>query len=91
MLVVVSYDIVDDKRRNKVHKALHNFGTRVQYSVFECELDDATHKRMQGQLGRLINKKEDSIRYYVLCETCLSKVKIAGLGEVTQVKPFRIV
>ncbi len=30
MFVVVSYDIVDDRRRNKVCKTLKDFGARVQ-------------------------------------------------------------
>ena len=38
MFIVVSYDISHTKRRNRLHRALKNFGTRVQYSVFECVL-----------------------------------------------------
>lgn len=33
--IVVSYDVVDDRRRTKVMKTLKNFGAHVQYSVFE--------------------------------------------------------
>ena len=35
---LISYDISNDKRRLKVMKALEDYGTRVQYSVFECWL-----------------------------------------------------
>lgn len=91
MFVVVSYDIVDDKRRNKVAKTLENFGARVQYSVFECELDAAALKRLGDRLGRLIAKEEDSVRFYFLCESCLPKAKVMGPGKVTRLKPFRIV
>jgi CRISPR-associated protein Cas2 len=91
MFIVVSYDIVDDKRRTKVHKALKNFGTPVQYSVFECQIDSATLERMQKRLKALIRAQEDSVRYYILCETCLGKVEVAGRGEVTHVKAYRIV
>ncbi|MCA9742068.1 CRISPR-associated endonuclease Cas2, partial [candidate division KSB1 bacterium] len=38
MLLLVSYDIVDDKQRTKLAKRLQNYGQRVQYSVFECDL-----------------------------------------------------
>ena len=38
MFILVSYDIPNDKRRLKVMKAVQDYGTRVQYSVFECEL-----------------------------------------------------
>lgn len=91
MFIVVSYDIVDDKRRTKVHKALKNFGTPVQYSVFECQLDSPTLARLQKRLKALIRPQEDSVRYYTLCEACLAKVKVAGRGEVTHVKTYQIV
>ena len=38
MYLVVSYDIHDDKRRNSIHKVLKNFGERIQFSVFECDM-----------------------------------------------------
>jgi len=39
-LIVVAYDIIDDKRRNRVAKTMEDYGTRVQYSVFECVLEE---------------------------------------------------
>ncbi len=36
---LVSYDICDPKRLRRVAKILEGFGTRLQYSVFECPLD----------------------------------------------------
>jgi CRISPR-associated protein Cas2 len=32
---VVCYDVVDDRRRNRIFKLLKDYGRRVQYSVFE--------------------------------------------------------
>ena len=34
-MIIVSYDIQDDKLRNKFSKYLKRFGYRLQYSVFE--------------------------------------------------------
>jgi CRISPR-associated protein Cas2 len=39
MFIVVSYDISHDRRRARLSRELKNFGTRVQYSVFECVLE----------------------------------------------------
>ena len=39
MRIVVSYDVSDDRRRRKVAKIMEGYGYRVQYSVFECDLD----------------------------------------------------
>jgi len=36
--VLVVYDISSDKRRTRLHNKLLDFGTPVQYSVFECLL-----------------------------------------------------
>ncbi len=58
---VVSYDISDDKRRQKVFKALHGFGDHVQYSVFMCELSDTDLVRMRTLLRQLIHEREDQV------------------------------
>ena len=91
MFWVVSYDIVDDKRRNKVHKTLEGFGNRVQYSVFECNLEPEDLDRLRKKLKRLIKVKEDKIRYYPLCQSCVSKALVEGQGSITKVEPFKIV
>ena len=36
-MIVVSYDISDDKLRTKFSKYLSRFGHRLQYSVFEID------------------------------------------------------
>lgn len=36
-MIVVSYDISDDKLRTKFSKYLSKFGHRLQYSVFEID------------------------------------------------------
>lgn len=76
---VISYDIQDDKRRNKVHKTLKNFGQRIQYSVFECTLDKRQFLRLKDQLERLIDSKMDSLVFYLLCHSCLKRVERSGL------------
>ncbi len=60
-------------------------------SVFECQLDAAALKRLGDRLERLIKKKEDSVRFYFLCQACLPRTRIMGLGQVTRLDPFRIV
>ena len=71
MFVLVSYDIPNDKRRTRVMKALKDFGTRVQYSVFECDLTAEQLLRLRQRLRGLVNPKEDDVRLYFLCESCV--------------------
>lgn len=78
MLVVVTYDIPEDKRRTQIHKALKDFGQRVQYSVFECELTDEQYLRMRDRLERLLHPNDDSVRFYFLCEGCQPRIERIG-------------
>ncbi|MCS6805410.1 MAG: CRISPR-associated endonuclease Cas2, partial [Blastocatellia bacterium] len=45
MFIVISYDVQEDKRRTRIHKALKSYGQWVQYSVFECELEKKDYLR----------------------------------------------
>ena len=91
MFIVVCYDIPDDARRGKVAQALKGFGHRVQKSVFECEVTPEQFQKMKQRVGKRIETREDSVRYYNLCATCLGKIEISGLGEVKRDPPFYVV
>ena len=82
MFIVVSYDIPHDRRRTRLHRTLKNFGTPVQYSVFECVLDPKDFPRLQAAVQRLITP-DDHVRYYRLCEHCAQQIMALG-GVVTQ-------
>ncbi len=84
MFFVVSYDIADDKRRNKVARYLEDYGTRVQYSVFEVICEKEMMDKIIDELNEMIDTNEDSIRIYYLCNNCILKVGILGCGEVTR-------
>ena len=58
---LVSYDIPDDTRRNAVSRLLTGWGLRVQFSVFECDLQPPEMTRMLRALGKLMVECEDSI------------------------------
>lgn len=81
MLYVVSYDIPNDRRRNRVHSALTGYGTWVQYSVFECFLTRKQRLLMEDRLRKEISLQEDTIRIYGLCSTCTAKTQILGIGK----------
>lgn len=84
MFVVVSYDIVDDKKRLRVAKLLKSYGERVQKSVFECRLDDRLYLKMKREIEKIIDWEEDGVRYYILCAGCLKNVDISGVGYVRE-------
>ena len=86
--IVVSYDIRDDRRRARVFKAMQDFGKRVQYSVFECELRPRDYTRLVDRVFKLILPEEDSVRLYYLCETCVPKIRSLGADKVERIRDF---
>ncbi len=84
MFVVISYDIVDNRRRLKAARLLLDFGgQRVQRSVFECHITARNLERLQARLTRLIDPEVDSIRIYRLCAACQAQIVFMGVAEPT--------
>jgi CRISPR-associated protein Cas2 len=81
MFVLISYDIQNDKKRNRVFKHLSNIGFRVQFSVFECDIDDKQLQDIKSNLESFIDLEYDSIRYYILCEGCRHKLLTSGIDK----------
>lgn len=90
--IVVVYDISSDKRRVKLHNLLRDYGTPVQYSVFECYLDKKQSIAMKHRVVKLIKQKVDSVRFYHLCENCVKRIEVPGGKEIlTQPKDAMVV
>ena len=84
MFLVVSYDIADDRRRSRVAKLMEYFGRRVQYSVFDCILDEGKLQKLKRGLLKVIDPKEDSIRVYRLCQRDRESIEVIGRGTVRE-------
>ncbi|MBI4652159.1 CRISPR-associated endonuclease Cas2 [Candidatus Desantisbacteria bacterium] len=78
MFLIVAYDVTDDKRRAKIAVQLHNFGQRVQKSVFECYLNKEQLDELKIRLEKIMDFAEDSIRYYYLCKKDEKNIEFIG-------------
>ena len=58
---LITYDVSDDKRRNKVFQTLQDNGDHVQFSVFLCELNACEMAQVNGDLGKIINHRQDQV------------------------------
>ncbi len=85
--ILITYDISNDKRRRKLHNTLLNYGTPVQYSVFECLLDKKSEQKMRQAVDRVIKPRKDHVRFYYLCQNCLQKFESSGGQELLSEPP----
>ena len=71
MMVLISYDINSSdsggqKRLRNISKTCLDYGQRVQFSIFECEVDPTQWVFLKDKLLKLIDAKKDSLRFYLL-------------------------
>ena len=88
MLVLVTYDVstLSDggkKRLRRVARACQDYGQRVQFSVFEIEIDPAGWTRLKARLEAVIDPVQDSLRYYYLGANWTRRVEHFGAKPAT--------
>lgn len=72
-MVIVSYDIYDDKLRTKFSKYLSRFGHRIQYSVFEIDNSKRIIDNIVNDLTNNFEKsfsQEDSVIIFKMSSSC---------------------
>jgi len=91
MLVLVVYDIPDDKRRTKLATFLEGYGRRVQYSVFECFLELQEMRQLYQALQRRVKPEEDSVRLYWITRDAFQRALSIGHPPLEEPPDFYIV
>jgi CRISPR-associated protein Cas2 len=66
MLILIAYDITKPKRLARVAKICEDFGIRVQYSVFECLLEEDRFQILWDLLLEEIDEEDDRLVAYRL-------------------------
>ena len=84
MFLVVTYDITNNNRRSHIARIMKDYGTRVQYSVFECNLEAKALNRLKESLCDYMDTEKDSVRIYCICSGDKDKIIVYGKGEVTE-------
>lgn len=84
MRFLICYDIKNDKIRGNIVKILESYGERIQYSVFEFNLNEAKIIEMKNKLFRkkILNRKDLSFSVYPICESCYKKVERYGNNKI---------
>ena len=84
MRIVVAYDVAVSSdggagRLRRVAKACKNYGTRVQFSVFECAVGQSEWLKLRERLLDIVEPELDSVRFYFLGENEASKTEHHGV------------
>ena len=72
-MIIISYDISNDKLRTRFSKYLSRFGHRIQYSVFEIENSNKILSNIVCDIDNKFKKlfsEEDSIYIFKLSSGC---------------------
>lgn len=83
MLMLVTYDVNSQdgagrRRLRRVARACKDFGQRVQYSVFECEVAPAEWTALRARLIGEIDPATDSLRFYRLGAKGKARIEHVG-------------
>ncbi len=78
MLTILAYDISDPKRLAKAAKICEDYGVRVQYSIFECCLDQEAFNDLWLKLLEVIDEDEDRLVAYKLDARSAKETETAG-------------
>lgn len=78
MLSLVAYDIREPKRLQRVARVCEDWGVRVQYSLFECRLEEREFEQFWAQLLCEIDPSEDRIVAYKIDSRSARDTRTAG-------------
>ena len=86
MLILITYDVstiekAGRRRLRRVAQACEDYGTRVQLSVFECQVGQKEWMLLRSRLLNEIKADEDSLRFYFLDETAKTKIEHHGVDK----------
>lgn len=90
MMVLITYDIsLADKggarRLRNIAKLCLDYGMRVQYSVFECEVNPDQWVLLKAKLLATYDANIDSLRFYILGSKFKNKIEHFGAKTVPDI------
>ncbi len=78
-IVLVIYDIADNKVRYRMVHCLERYGLRVQKSAFEAFLNKKSYEKLMKESSAIIDTSVDSLRIYQLSSNL--SVRSWGIGD----------
>jgi CRISPR-associated protein Cas2 len=89
---IVTYDIIQDKRRTRTFKVFEGYGDHLQFSVFRCDLSPKEKVLLVAALDEVINHQEDQVILVDLGPAGgRADERITALGRPYDHEPQRVV
>lgn len=88
-LVLVIYDVTDNKKRYRITKTLKGYGEWVQRSAFECHLTLRQYEKMMNDIMPYFDFEQDLLRIYRLSGQ--TEIKVYGKIELTEEEDLVII
>ena len=90
-MVIIVYDIPDDRRRTKLSNFLEGYGRRVQWSVFESFISLSEMRELYQKVKKLVLPAEDNVRFYWISDEGLASTLTIGSEKPTDPPNFYII
>ena len=79
---IVTYDVSEKKRLRRVFKTCKNYGTHLQFSVFECDLNPQERIEFEEKLKAEIKADADQVLFIRLGPANdRTQIAITALGQ----------
>ncbi len=86
----IAYDIVDDKRRRKLHKFLKQYGLNIQKSIFQCVVSSEIREKLVDRMRKYMDERVDKLYVYPVCDKCLENAFADGTGAFDKLELYTI-
>ena len=86
MLILITYDVstvekAGVRRLRRVAQACEDYGTRVQKSVFECQVGQQEWAILRDRLLTEIHEGQDSLRFYFIDQKAVQRTEHHGMNK----------
>jgi len=90
MNMLITYDIANARRLQRVAKVMLDYGLRVQRSIFEADVSPAQFRELRERTEAEMDFQEDGVKYFPLCKKCDYLWYVVGENLVFNDEPFQI-
>lgn len=90
MNMLITYDIANVRRLQRVARVMLDYGLRVQRSIFEVDVSPAQFRHLRERTEAEMDFQEDGVKYFPLCKQCDYLWYVVGENQLYPDDSFQI-